>query len=157
VITHGACIGRGEKRFGYEVAGLNKRETDGDVKVVFGIAFYILVVCDRLCIAYIETRYLIVVEASCKQTLTRMESAITCLVYALLLCAFNKIVIETPDVLLILTCHWMDGMFSDVTYHIQHLPVVIARGLGVDVVRPWSGLTVAALASSLQYRDTLVN
>jgi hypothetical protein len=82
-----------------------------------------------------------------------MDSAITCLVYALLLCAFNKIVIETPDVLLVLTCHWMDGMFSDVTY----LPVVIARGLGVDVVRPWSGLTVAALASSLQYRDTLVN
>lgn len=57
---------RGEKRFGYEVAGSNKRETDGDVKVVFGIALYILVVCDRLCIAYIETRYLIVVEASCK-------------------------------------------------------------------------------------------
>ena len=64
VITHGACIG--EESFGYEVAGSNKRETDGDVKVVFGIALYILVVCDRLCIAYIETRYLIVVEASCK-------------------------------------------------------------------------------------------
>ena len=69
-----------------------------------------------------------------------MESAITCLVYALLLCAFNKIVVETPDVLLVLCYHWMHGMFSDVTYSTYRSSspeVLVWMSSGLGLGSPW--------------------
>jgi hypothetical protein len=143
----------GTRALGYEVAGSNIRETyhhcrRGGGSKSLGIALYILVICDRLCIACIEMRHLIVVVEAlstlqhARNRLSRASSIPSCCVHL-----SKRLVIETPDVLLVLTCHWM-GACSDVTYRSSSPEVLVWMS---------SGLGSACLASSLQYLDTLVN